>query len=98
MNAIDYEPFGKEWEKEMMKWNKKMLIDFLKEKLILLQNTEQTDIKPGIVRPASESVLEGEPLPAEGETKGVRVGVCYCNNTSLGQTECDNTCVDIDEY
>jgi hypothetical protein len=40
MNEIDNEPFGKLWEKEMMKWSKKMLIDFLKEQLIKLQEDE----------------------------------------------------------
>jgi len=29
----EYEPFGPEWEKELMKWNKKMLIDFLRKLL-----------------------------------------------------------------
>ena len=32
----EFEPFGPEWEKEMMKWSKPMLIAYLKEKLILL--------------------------------------------------------------
>jgi hypothetical protein len=32
----------------------------------------------GVVRPASASVLEGEPLPAEGKAKSVRVGCLIC--------------------
>ncbi len=38
MNDKEYTPFGPEWEKEMNKWTKKMLIEFLKNKLIELQN------------------------------------------------------------
>ncbi len=30
----EYVPFGEEWKKEMMKWNKKELIVFLKKTLI----------------------------------------------------------------
>jgi hypothetical protein len=59
MNEIDNEPFGKLWEKEMMKWSKKMLIDFLKEQLIKLQESKLTDVNPHVVRPALESVSEG---------------------------------------
>jgi hypothetical protein len=29
----EYEPFSEEWEKEMMKFNKKLLIEFLKKAL-----------------------------------------------------------------
>lgn len=34
MNAEDYIPFGPEWEKELMKWNKKHLIAHLRRTLI----------------------------------------------------------------
>lgn len=34
METKDYEPFSEEWEKEMMKHNKKLLIEFLKKALI----------------------------------------------------------------
>ena len=34
METKDYEPFSEEWEKEMMKFNKKLLIEFLKKALI----------------------------------------------------------------
>ncbi len=27
----DYEPYGKEWEKELMKFTKKQLIDFIRQ-------------------------------------------------------------------
>ena len=30
----EYEPFGKEWEKELMKWTKKQLIDWIRKILI----------------------------------------------------------------
>jgi len=34
-------PFGEEWDKEMMKWTKPMLIDFLKKNLIEKEQLEQ---------------------------------------------------------
>ena len=36
----EYEPFGKEWEKEMMKWSKGQLIWFIRD---VLKRTEKTD-------------------------------------------------------
>lgn len=33
MKDIDYQPFSKEWEKEMMKFNKAELINFIKRVL-----------------------------------------------------------------
>ncbi len=37
----DYVPFGEEWENEMKKFSKQMLIDLLKTKLIYIQRLEQ---------------------------------------------------------
>lgn len=51
-----------------------------------------------VVRPASDSSEGGELLPAEALEKSVSAGPCCCNNMTLGQTECDGLCVDIDEY
>lgn len=34
----EYEPFGVEWEKEMMKWHKLDLINMLRQKLVEAQN------------------------------------------------------------
>ena len=30
---MEYEPYGKEWEKEMMKWTKKDLIEYIRKML-----------------------------------------------------------------
>ncbi len=37
----EYIPFGDEWKKEMMKWTKPMLIEFLRN--ILLENLRLKD-------------------------------------------------------
>lgn len=39
-NESEYVPFGDEWKKEMMKWDKKSLIEFLGEKLKALKELE----------------------------------------------------------
>jgi len=66
-------------------------IDYLEQNQAQLQ-------QGGVVRPEVESAKEGELLPAEAVGKSVSAGPCCCNNTTLGQTECDGLCVDIDEY
>lgn len=33
-NQIDYEPYGPDWKKEMMKWRKDMLIDWIRKLLM----------------------------------------------------------------
>lgn len=38
----EYQPFGKEWEKEMSKWSKPLLIDLLKTKMIEAQRIKQS--------------------------------------------------------
>lgn len=37
----NYEPFGQEWKAEMKKWNKDLLIDFLRKNLIELNQFKQ---------------------------------------------------------
>ncbi len=37
----DYKRYGEEWEREMMKWNKKELIKLLKEKIIKIEEYDE---------------------------------------------------------
>lgn len=37
----EYIPYGPEWQKEMMKWNKPQLIDWLRSQLIKQQNIKK---------------------------------------------------------
>ena len=37
----EYIPFGKEWQAEMMKWNKKQLIESIKTLLIRVKELEE---------------------------------------------------------
>jgi len=39
----EYVPFGKEWEAEMMKWNKKQLIEYIKRLAIKVKELAVLD-------------------------------------------------------
>lgn len=39
----EYVPFGKEWETEMMKWNKKQLIEYIKRLAIKVKELAVLD-------------------------------------------------------
>jgi len=41
MSDKDYEPFGEEWEKEVMKWNKKHIIEQYKNRAKECSRLEQ---------------------------------------------------------
>lgn len=49
----NYVPFGPEWEKEMMKWNKPALIEFLKKNLT--ENTRLKEINAELVKALEKS-------------------------------------------
>ena len=40
----EYVPFGEEWVKEMLKWRKKDIVDFLREQLVARQNTKESPV------------------------------------------------------
>jgi hypothetical protein len=52
MSKKKYKPFGEEWEKEMMKWSKKQLIDYIRsianERDILKQQNKIAGKREGI--------------------------------------------------
>ena len=45
-----------------------------------------------IVRPASESAQEGEPLPAEARAQSGSGGLCNCVNQFFGYVNCGHDC------
>lgn len=40
-NEVDYIPFGPEWERELMKWRKKNLVDWLREHMMMRENNQR---------------------------------------------------------
>ena len=65
----DYEPFGPEWEKEMMKLPKRMLVDMLKEKcleIIALKQRPHTQMHVDSLdiehKPGCELMQTGAPI------------------------------------
>lgn len=58
----NYEPFGQEWKAEMKKWNKDLLIDFLRKNLIELnqfkQPVEPQSIDEAAINAAKQSIKE----------------------------------------
>ena len=72
----DYTPFGDEWRKEMMKFRKSNLVDWLKERMIKIINLEQklsqtiTDI-PTFIIPHEKEVYDDVEIHPVCEEKGV---------------------------
>lgn len=61
-NKVDYIPFGPEWEKEMMKWRKKNLVDWLREHM-MMREINQNFLREFVMRtnmalPESEEDLK----------------------------------------
>lgn len=77
-----YVPFGEEWIKEMMKWSKKDIIDFLREQLVARQNTKESPVNN-----------TQHTIPA-----GPRAEICsdimcdYCRGCIDGECESDIYC------
>lgn len=61
-NEIDYVPYGPEWERELMKWRKKDLIDWLRDHM-MMRESNQKFLREAIMRanlalPESEEDLK----------------------------------------
>lgn len=89
MEKENFVPFNDEWKKELMKWTKSGLIDFLKEKLIELQETKDKILKFN-APVESRSVTDNEqaekicPVKNNGECPfrdDYRIGCLSCGYT-----------------
>lgn len=55
--SLEYVPFGPEWAKEMMQWDKKMLVNFLQDLLVANKNNPNSPFEQLLLRVQSGQVL-----------------------------------------